>query len=299
MRRRDLSNTSCIDLNLFVFELAEKEGISRNLQDQRGRKMRKYVLIVLFISLFSGCHVFAQYTSQDTLPDNHLLFALHVLNGRLEGANQYLEGFTVSINLPQQYLQQRIDMDSLLSFVRDQEITGILTYPNGKTTPIKYEVVRYREAEDIYMKTTLGYFLWEHVAVRDDTLFFVIDWWYCPPARQVDLETLEMTEQLLADSTNWHKNDDRKCDNDIESNCWSLFCALKYASMEKMGEYNHHNTAMQSVRFVIDDVIPDHGYEHTLMDYNNAPSTGHRDILRVIKIAKERIRQEMEKKENE
>ena len=126
-------------------------------------------------------------------------------------------------------------------------------------------------------------------------MFFVINWWYCPPARKVDLETLEMTEQLLADSTNWHKNDDRKCENDIESNQWSLFCALKYASREKMGEYNHHNTAMQTVRFVIDDIIPNHGFEHTLMDYNNSPSTEHEDILRILEIAKKRIIQEIEK----
>jgi len=112
---------------------------------------------------------------------------------------------------------------------------------------------------------------------------------------KVDLETLEMTEQLLADATNWHKKDDRKCENDIESSRWSLFCALKYASIKKMGEYNHHNTAMQTVRFVIDDLIPDHGFEHTLMDYNNLLSTEHKDILSVVRIAKERIKKEIEK----
>ncbi|MFC1502688.1 hypothetical protein ACFL6A_04690 [bacterium] len=147
------------------------------------------------------------------------------------------------------------------------------------------------------MKTTLGYFLWESATIRNNKLIFVINWWYCPPARKVDLETLEMTEQLLADSTNWHKNDDRKCGNDIENNQWSLFCALKYASTVKMGEYNHHNTTMQTVRFVIDDIIPNHGFEHTLMDYNNSPSTKHEDILRILEIAKKRIKQGIEKAE--
>ena len=65
-----------------------------------------------------------------------------------------------------------------MSLVRDQEITGTLTYPNGKTTQILYEVVRHRETEDMYMKTTLGYFLWENATVQDDKLFFVINWWY-------------------------------------------------------------------------------------------------------------------------
>ena len=63
-----------------------------------------------------------------------------------------------------------------------------------------------------------------------------------------------------------------------------------------MGEYNHHNTAMQTVRFVIDDIIPNHGFDHTLMDYNNAIYTTHKDILKILSIAEERIKQELEKK---
>ncbi len=259
--------------------------------------MKKYLLIFFFIFWFSFCQLFAPQISQDTLPDNHLLFTVNILNDRLEGANEYLEGFKISMDLSNQFLKNGLDISNLMSLVRNQEITGTVTYPNGKTTQITYEIVHHRETEEIYMKTSLGYFLWQNVVIQDDKLFFVINWWYCPPARKVDLETLEMTEQLLADATDWHKKDDRICDNDIESNSWSLFCALKYASIEKMGEYNHHNSAMQTVRFVIDDLIPDHGFEHTLMDYNNSPSTEHEDILSVLTIAKERIRKEIEKTE--
>jgi hypothetical protein len=60
-----------------------------------------------------------------------------------------------------------------------------------------------------------------------------------------------------------------------------------------MGEYNHHNTAMQALRFAIDELVPEHGFEHTLMDYNNSPSTTHTDILKVIDTAKERIKEEL------
>lgn len=255
--------------------------------------MEKIVLIFFFVSWCSVCQSFAQDASQDTLPDNYLQFTLNILEDRLEGANEYLEGFTISMDIPPQFLKKGLDIQTLMSIVRNQEITGTMTYPNGKTTKIRYEIVRHRETEDIYMKTTLGYFLWERVTVQDDKILFAIYWWYCPPARTVDLDALVLTEQLLADSTHWHQNDDRRCDNDIENNHWSLFCALKYASIEKMGEYNHHNTAMQTVRFVIDDLIPDHEFEHTLMDYNNAPSTKHADILHVVKIAQKRITQEI------
>jgi len=52
---------------------------------------------------------------------------------------------------------------------------------------------------------------------------------------------------------------------------------------------------MQTVRFVIDELIPEHEFEHTLMDYNNLPATRYKDILFVIKEAKERIELELKK----
>jgi hypothetical protein len=236
---------------------------------------------------------------QQELPDDYLPFTYQIQGERLQGESEYLEGFTFTMDLPQGFLEKSLDREKLYAIIRDQSVSGTLTYPNGKITEIEYEVVRHRGVEDIYMKTTLGYFLWEMLEISDDELSFAINWWYCPPARKVDLEALEMAEQLLADSANWHKLDDRKCEDDIVNNKWSLFCAIKYASVQKMGEYNHHNTAMQALRFAIDELIPGHGFEHTLMDYNNSPSTAHADILAVIDMAKKRIEGELSKIENE
>ena len=154
-------------------------------------------------------------------------------------------------------------------------------------------MVNHRGKDEIYMKTSLGYFLWEYVEIRENKIVFAIYWWYCPPAQEVDLKILEQAEQLLSNSANWHQKDDRSCDDDIESNLFSLFCALKHASIELAGEYNHHNTAMQTVRFVIDELVPQHGFEHTLRDYNNAPSTRHGDILHCLRLAKERIKAQL------
>jgi len=69
------------------------------------------------------------------------------------------------------------------------------------------------------LKTPLGYFLWEMLDVKKDEVSFAINWWYCPPARKEDLEALEMAEKLLADSTKWHKEDDRQCGNDSTNIC--------------------------------------------------------------------------------
>ena len=57
------------------------------------------------------------------------------------------------------------------------------------------------------------------------------------------------------------------------------------------------NTAIQTVRFVIDDLYPDQGFAHTLKDFNNSSNTTHDDILKVINSAKKRIIKEIEKVE--
>jgi hypothetical protein len=41
---------------------------------------------------------------------------------------------------------------------------------------------------------------------------------------------------------------------------------------------------------------PNHGFTHTLMDYNNAQTTTHRDILNVLALAEDRISKEMSRK---
>ena len=255
--------------------------------------MKNVIRLISLVVWLSVCPPPGQASSQEELPDNYLPFTLYQLDDKLQGASEFLDGFQITMDIPRALLGNGLSIDTLFSLIRTQSIRGTLTYPNGKKTPIEYEIVNHRDTEDVYMKTSLGYFLWEHTSVEDSRLDFAIYWWYCPPATRIDLEILEMTERLLSDSTHWHQKDDRICADDLGSNRWSLFCALKHASMETAGEYNHHNTAMQTVRTVIDDMIPDNEFEHTLMDYNNASTTKHVDILRVLEVSKRRIKQEL------
>jgi hypothetical protein len=101
----------------------------------------------------------------------------------------------------------------------------------------------------------------------------------------------------LKDSTNWHQNDDRNCNTDKLDKIYSLFCAIKTASIEKMGEYNHRGTVIQSTRFVIDDLYPNHGYAHTLMDFNNDSSTKFEDIIKVLSNVNDRIEKDLKTNE--
>jgi hypothetical protein len=254
----------------------------------------KHVLGISLFSLLGLTSTETQDAMRDTLPDNHLPFTLLEVDHRLEGSSEYLEGFRLTVLIPDDPHAGSLDSAGLLSLVRSNEISGVLVYPNGRTTPIEFEVVDHRGQDDIYMKTTLGYFLWESFKVADDGITFTIDWWYCPPASEADLRILRMADSLLRDRSRWHQYDDRRCDDDAENGIWSLFCALKFASVAIMDEYNHHNTAMQFVRAVIQDMVPDNEFAHPLMDFNNAPGTRHSDILRLLAEAHNRMRRELE-----
>lgn len=251
------------------------------------------LLLAICIVIISACVVQAENTPQVELPDDYLPFKFYQLDDKLVGESEFLDGFKISMNVPSGLLGSGLSIEALFSLVRSQDVTGTVTYPSGRTTEIEYELVLHRQTEEIYMKSSLGYFLWEYMFIHDGILSLAIYWWYCPPATEKDMEIIELAEKLLADSSHWRKDDDRECDDDIENNQWSLFCSLKYSSMEIAGEYNHHNTAIQTVRFLIDEIVPSHGFTHTLMDFNNESSTRHSDILHVLEVSKQRIDAEL------
>jgi hypothetical protein len=237
----------------------------------------------------------AQGDTVDDLPDDYIPIRLHYQDGRLEGGSEFLPDFRFTLVDPDRLLENELTIDALFALVRGGDIVGEVIYPDGRTTPVRYEIVHHRGHEDIYMKSSLGYFLWEYLSVENAYVSLAIYWWYCPPATEVDLQVLDMAVTLLERPDHWRRSDDRNCDDDEGSDFWSLFCALKHASIVKWNEYNHHNTAIQTVRFVIDKLRPDHDFAHTLMDFNNAPSTRHRDILEALELARQRIEIDLRK----
>lgn len=104
---------------------------------------------------------------------------------------------------------------------------------------------------------------------------------------QADLEIIDRASALLSRAEDWDRADDRECGPaDIEL---SLFCALKRASEEVLGSYEHRRTALQEVRFAIEDARPGVEYEHRLQGFNNEPSTTFADVKSVLSTARSRI----------
>jgi hypothetical protein len=85
----------------------------------------------------------------------------------------------------------------------------------------------------------------------------------------------------------WDRRDDRVCEP--QDTQFSLFCALRKASVETLGEYQHRRTALQEVRFALEEATAGREYEHRLRDFNNDPATSLADVRNVIAAARGRV----------
>ena len=85
----------------------------------------------------------------------------------------------------------------LKDYVAGHDVRGDFIFPDGRTTEIKYSVVPYQGSTTIFMKTSNGWFPWEHTRVVGDTVVFSYDYWYCPPASREDLRIFDLSLSYL------------------------------------------------------------------------------------------------------
>lgn len=113
-----------------------------------------------------------------------------------------------------------------------------------------------------------------------------------PPVSKADIRIVNRARQILNDSSKWNRADTRNCPAEVHT--FSLYCALEKATKEVTGNFQHRSAAMQEARFVIDEIAPNRKkYEHSLMDYNNDPSTTFADIQRVFDLMERHIRERL------
>ena len=93
-----------------------------------------------------------------------------------------------------------------------------------------------------------------------------------------DLQILQRAKEILSDESKWNSDDDRVCNDDDTK--WSLFCALKKATIDTLGEYDHRRVALMEVRWIIHKLMEGEDFKHRLMDFNN--TRGFDDIIKVL-----------------
>ena len=112
------------------------------------------------------------------------------------------------------------------------------------------------------------------------------------PVDRLDLSILESADVKLSNEAVWDRADDRKCEPEDEK--FSLYCSLYFGSMEILGEYQHRRTAIQEVRFAIEDATGGREFNHRLMDFNNLAETSFDDVKAVIATARNRVQARLE-----
>ncbi len=85
-----------------------------------------------------------------------------------------------------------------------------------------------------------------------------------------DLLILDRAAQLLSAPDRWNRNDTRECPPEAKK--LSLFCALRAASIEVLGKYDHRRAALQEVRKTINETNVGRKFDHPLMRFNNLPN---------------------------
>ena len=93
-----------------------------------------------------------------------------------------------------------------------------------------------------------------------------------------DLQILQRAKEILSDESKWNSDDDRVCNDDDAK--WSLFCALKKATRETLGEYDHRRVALMEVRWIIHKLMEGEDFKHRLMYFNNTREFN--DIVKVL-----------------
>ena len=111
------------------------------------------------------------------------------------------------------------------------------------------------------------------------------------PVSQEDLQILLRAKEILSDESQWNNDDDRVCNDDDTK--WSLFCALKKATIETLGEYDHRRVALMEVRWIIHKLMEGEDFKHRLMDFNNT-----REFNDIVKVLDESIQQVQAKLES-
>jgi hypothetical protein len=116
------------------------------------------------------------------------------------------------------------------------------------------------------------------------------------PVTQTDLRIAQRAREILNSAANWNRADTRVCRVQpcklgcpSDAKTFSLYCALKKATEEVKGSFDHRGAAMQEARFVIDEIATNRkGFQHRLQGYNNDPTTTFADIQKVLRLLEDR-----------
>lgn len=235
------------------------------------------IIFILFLNVFFLSNIYSQAICNLSLNEEKLI-------GTCE--NSYFTNFEIDLDNTQ--------FDSVNIF-EQAPLHGTVTIDNNYKLDVDYVITNRSGLPQLLVETKAGWFTLDDLTFSETGISFVIDHDPDVPVTQVDLDIIKRAKELIQEEKYWHKQDDRKCDDDAENNCYSLFCALKIASVELEGNYNHRNAIMQKIRHSIADLYPNKEWNHRLMDFNNMSETDYKGLISLLNQVEKEVREELER----
>jgi len=181
------------------------------------------------------------------------------------------------------------------------ERVNVETVPSNSACDIDYAAIKVTEMIEIesglsvYRRFVLDELSEDDLSEEEtrslDRMQVILDSHERPVDRQ-DLMILDSADERLSGALVWDRADDRTCE--LQDETFSLYCSLYFGSMDTIGEYQHRRTAMQEIRFAIEDATGGREFDHRMMDFNNLSETSFDDVKDIIKTARARVQSRLD-----
>lgn len=133
------------------------------------------------------------------------------------------------------------------------------------------------------LRTEYGWFPVTHFASSPSTMTFDINASREIAPNLTDRQIVRRAMSILSTPAAWNRAENRNCP--ANATTWSIYCAMKKATIEVTGGFDHRRPALEIVREIIDERTAGRHYHHRLMDYNNDPTTRLSDVQSLFKEA--------------
>ena len=125
------------------------------------------------------------------------------------------------------------------------------------------------------LRTEYGWFPVTHL-VSSPALTFDLDGSHEIAPNALDESIIRRAATILSTVSAWNRADNRACP--AGATTWSIYCAMRKATIEETGAFHHRRPALEAVRIIIDERAAGRNYDHRAMDYNNDVRTQLGDV---------------------
>jgi len=202
---------------------------------------------------------------------------LYLKGNKLTGKcnHSYFTGFEIELDT----IYSKID--SAILFNQLPRI-GSINFKNKVDIPTEFTITERAGFLQIMFRFRTTYLTFDNLDIQKQTVSFTIDNDPKVPVTENDLKIIRLAKEILKEEKYWNRQDDRQCGDDLANKSYSIYCALRIASLEIEGKYNHRNAVLQKLRHLIVEKYPTKKWNHRLMDFNNLEELVFKDISNIL-----------------